>query len=895
MKEEQQQGGRAVWIERGGLDAAGASAVWAAERLAAELRGRGVDAALMDAALTDAAGAGAGGGAQADGGAPIRITAACADDGGAPLLPAGLAAPDAPESYALWASGAAVRALACDERGLVYALLELADRVRHADDPLAELTGLKPQSERPAVPVRSIARLFVSEPEDKPWYYDKAFWDDYLTELAAQRFNRFSLTFGTGYDYGHDPDVRDNYMYFVYPFLLDVPGYGVKVADLPDGEAARNLEMLQYIGAETKRRGLDFHIGVWANNYDVVDSPNPHYVIEGLDRHNHAAYCRDALALLLELCPSIDGLTLRVHYESGIPEPAHEFWRTVLSGIADCPRTVSIDLHAKGLEQAMIDQALETGKPVTVSPKYWAEHMGLPYHPTANREREMPDASFAGSRFAAVTAGSRKVTRYGYADFLLTERRYEVLYRIWPGTQRLLLWGDPLYAAAYARAARFGGGVGMELFEPLSFKGRKTSGVAGGREPYADQELKLDGQEWRKYRYTYRLWGRLLYNPEADPSVWRRFLRSEYGAAADQAERALAPASRILPLVTVAHHPSSANVDYWPEMYINLPLIRTKPTNYDYDLPETKTFGGASPLDPGLFYGINDYADALISGGIDYRMTPPETAAMLDRWAEEAERSLTAPQPTEQETAPERARGGGVELRRLSVDVRVLSGVGRFFAAKLRAATAYALFERTNEAVLLAEAISLYKLARAAWAQAAAAAVVYNSDLAFGHKPAMRGHWTERLVGIDEDVNELERLYAQRTDRRAADAGAPGSRFVEPDGGVYGVRRAECPAGFRHTPPGLLRRGEPLEIAAECPGGARVRLHYRRANQAERFRSADMLRQGDTVAAEIDAAYTDSPYGIIYFFEVCGEGEAPKLLPGFDREMANQPYYFVAQ
>ena len=38
----------------------------------------------------------------------------------------------------------------------------------------------------------------------------------------------------------------------------------------------------------------------------------------------------------------------------------------------------------------MIDTALATGLPVKMSPKYWAEHMGLPYHQAGIRELEMP-------------------------------------------------------------------------------------------------------------------------------------------------------------------------------------------------------------------------------------------------------------------------------------------------------------------------------------------------------------------------------------------------------------------------------------------------------------------------------------------------------------------------
>ena len=112
-----------------------------------------------------------------------------------------------------------------------------------------------------------------------------------------------------------------------------------------------------------------------------------------------------------------------------------------------------------------------------------------------------------------LSAGSRSFLRYGYGDLLREGRKYGVLHRIWPGTQRLLIWGDPLTAAAYSRAFSFCGSDGVEIMEPLSFKGRRGSGIAGGRCAYADKSLN-PRWDWQKYIYTYRVWGRLLYNPE---------------------------------------------------------------------------------------------------------------------------------------------------------------------------------------------------------------------------------------------------------------------------------------------------------------------------------------------------------------------------------------------
>jgi len=115
-----------------------------------------------------------------------------------------------------------------------------------------------------------------------------------------------------------------------------------------------------------------------------------------------------------------------------------------------------------------------------------------------------------------------RYTRYGNADFLRDDRAHGVFYRIWPGTQRLLLWGDPAIAAGFGRSGSFCGSLGVEVCEPLSFKGRRDSGLPGGREGYADAALRLEGgTDWEKFDITYRLFGRLLYDPDEDPSVWR--------------------------------------------------------------------------------------------------------------------------------------------------------------------------------------------------------------------------------------------------------------------------------------------------------------------------------------------------------------------------------------
>lgn len=99
--------------------------------------------------------------------------------------------PSAPESLCLvpghLGGRTALLAGGSDERGLVFAVLELADRVRYASGaPLHALEIQTPVVEKPANAIRSCARLFVSDVEDKSWFYDRGMWADYLSEARHE-------------------------------------------------------------------------------------------------------------------------------------------------------------------------------------------------------------------------------------------------------------------------------------------------------------------------------------------------------------------------------------------------------------------------------------------------------------------------------------------------------------------------------------------------------------------------------------------------------------------------------------------------------------------------------------------------------------------------------------
>ncbi len=516
--------------------------------------------------------------------------------------------------------------------------------------------------------------------------------------------------------------------------------------------------------------------------------------------------------------------------------------------------------------------------PVSISPKYMGEHMGLPYHEAAIRQKDMPPAGGAerGPQFA-LSEGTRSYTRYSYGDFLQEGRDYDVVFRLWPGTQRVLLWGDPLFAAGFGRHAAFCGAGGLELCEPLSFRGRKGSGRPGNRNAYLDPAM-APRYDFEKAEYTYRLFGRLLYRPDTPDIVWKRKAAAEFGPAAEPLLRALASASRILPLFTMAHAMAAANNFYWPEIYTNMPIVQVDAGQPFSDTVAPQRFGAVEPFDPQTFQSIASHAASLLSGRPDHRISPVEVASWIEGFAAEAEQALT-------EAAAQNTPG----YKRAVADVSIQSALGRFFAHKLRAGVLWEIFMLSDDAATASAALRSYQDARAAWMRVIDAGQVYVADVTFGSEPWLRGHWRDRLPALDADIAQMARIVA------------------DTNGGGIGVASGSAAAmamvlatpvargiDLPHTPPASFRRGQDLVLGLPAGDLQAAQLHVRHVNQAEGWQVIPMVNRDGQFVATVPAAYTNSPFPLQYFFAAHRNGSAG-MVPGLTADLCNQPYFVLRQ
>ena len=771
-----------------------------------------------------------------------------------------------------------------DERGLVYALTELADRVSCLQTSREALEFIQPVIERPASRTRSVMRGFTSEVEDKVWFYDREYWREYLNMLVYSRLNRLNFAMGMGYNSA--AGVIDGYFLFPYPFLITVPGHDVRAKGLSAEERDRNLEMLKFIGEECVRRGLLFQLGIWTLAYKWKNSPKATYIIEGLTDATHADYCRDALAVLLKEIPAVSGVTFRVHSESGIPKGVEDFWKTQFSAIKNCGRRVEIEMHFKNMTPETLQHALDTGQPVVLGPKYCGEHLSLPYHQSAIREAERRSADKLTDTGTGVLLGERGFTRYGYGDTLVENRTWDVVFRIWPGTQRFLLNGDPATFAGYGRVASFCGAAGIELSEPLYFKGRRGSGHPGGRLAYSDASLNTR-YDFEKYRYAYRLWGRLGYNPDTNSEVWRRSLRQEFGNASLAVEQSLASASRVLTLFTLAHAPSADCLVYLPEIYLNMAMANTELPQPYRDSKPANLFGAVSPFDPQLFLSPDECGDALLDGKATGKYSPLEVA----QWMKDIATAITENISKARKQLGTKANAP--EFRRVEEDVLIQRGLALFFAGKLRSAVLWRIYTQTGDIKAGVAAVTSYQEGLDSWVvMAKRAEGVYQSDISYGENRALCGHWLDRVPDFDKDLADLRK-------RLEAPEATPGK--YDPAAAEQALKLASSKplrpiVVVDHTPVKMFPSGQPLGISVRVvsPAPRRVTLYYRHVNQAERWQAVELKPTGSNFMGEIPATYTARRFALQYYFEIETAPTEATLFPPLATDLANVPY-FVAR
>ncbi|MCL2776019.1 MAG: hypothetical protein FWD71_22140 [Oscillospiraceae bacterium] len=758
-----------------------------------------------------------------------------------------------PESIQFAKYGAARVISGSDERGLAYALMEMAERVEnYGGRALDELEDL---NQSPHAAIRGMDRI-IANTGDCAWWMSEEYWRWYLEELLAARFNRLILLVGFDTPYLSPP----------YPFFVDVPEYQNVKMITPELDRASHLAALRRLGKLAHEYGMGFVFATWQQSLWTSDQTA---MIEGVDADNLSKYCAAGIRELVLQCPEIDIIQFRVNHESGVGThiTAEDFWCGMIDGLAvakNMGHKVKLDLRAKGLTDNMIAYAKERGFDLTVSTKYWCEQAGLPYHLTRMRTEELERLD-----------NLNHSRRYSYADMHKKPRLHDFLYRLWnDGSTDLFTWGDPDYVRRFIASLELGDAVGFELMPPLSLKGGAQDMMYAGWNIFDDPKMRRGHYEEERYWLFWRLFGRIGYDLQDGGESWLRPMKQRFGAAADLLLASIASASRIMPFIVASHMPVHPQLHYWAELSTGAALFAEHNHNQAFKHSRV-TYQNTEPSDAGLFYPIKDYVRDAFNKREDGRYTPYQRMAWLESMANNTQKYL------------EQARGVGLpdtpETRGSELDLMMLCELALYHRSKITAAVELSRYEITKETRYASYGFGYMITARKHWKALAELGKAYHKNLVFmvGGGKYRTGTWSDYLPEIDADIEKLKEITEDT-----------------PLNETHKITVRISPPDWKDNLPQNCKSGQALpvtlEVCTQDDFRGKVRIRYRHTNQLEgAFLSAELVYSNGAWRGEVPGEYIAPEWDLLVYFEAVSHEGDGIIYPGLWHPRHALPYIIV--
>ena len=773
--------------------------------------------------------------------------------------------PRMPEALAIWKTDwnkkPAWMISGFDARGLMYGLLDVAQRIGWGTDAKSPMSEVKEISEEPDVTDRAVSIYTMNRSYWESRFYNEGYWAKYLDMLAQNRFNSLVVIFG--YENG-------GFLAPPYPYFFDTENFpDVRMVGITPQEQQRNLEAFNLLVKMAHDRGIRFTVGIWDHIYrggvqgggipGTKDAPivPVEGLVWGVNAGNLISYNKAALAKFVRLVPDLDAIQFRMHNESGLKKGEQlSFWSDVFRMMKETAPHLRLDLRAKELPESVIQSALDIGVNFRITTKYWMEQMGMPYHPTKTNPEESD-------------------IRHSYAYLLRYPRLYKMHWRLWNGgTTRILLWGSPEYARRFAESTHLYDGDGFEVNEPLATKMEAQPHNATPFELLRSDYRYYDW-EFERYWHFFQVFGRIGYNPDTPPEIWNKEFERRFGKRAGPlVEKALHQASWILPRIITSSYPYSL-------------FPTTRGWAEKQRLGDLPVFSKAQLSDLQQFATFDEEAQIRIEGG----ETPKILPSANSRWFSQTSSDINKLIVHAEKTIGNAANN---EFRSTITDLKILSNLSLYHARRIPAAVSYRIFERTQDVSALDDAIAHERAAIDAWRQIViAAANVYTDNLMLGVCVAdLCGHWKDELAALEKGLASLQ----QKRQGLQAEAGTvkTAARDVlhnesAPDKNVDKLFR------IKHIPVTSVPAGAPVtvNVQASTPAGVKwVRLRYRNVNQDLEYQTMPMLPAGekDSFQATIPADQIDRKYDLMYFIEVMDKKGRGKIYPDLNQET---PYRFV--
>jgi len=573
------------------------------------------------------------------------------------------------DGFAFGRSRGSLHLTAPDERGAMYALLELADAITAG----RRLEQIEPANHEPTLKLRGfkfnipIEPLFGTAPvrADTHTFWSLDFWRAFIDALARHRFNMLGL-------WSRNP----------FPWMFPLARWP-KAHHMSDQQLEQLRQFWNGLFDHCLARGVDPYI-IAADAHiprDVVQGlhladeyrsslPRPLSGTEQPKGETVADYYRQCIRTLLTTYQQVQGLGILAGPDSLGDERQRERWLidAWLAGVAEAGREINLLRCARTAPQvrAIVEQ---------FGPSYDGQLL-LGLEPTRTRLLSHPQA--VCEELKAMASDQ-------------TRQNVSISYILGQEDVHCLRWADPGFVRRTIATVAETGTTGIQF---------GLNGHAWLHDPYHRQPDPPWQWEFQKHEDQLCLWGRIAYDKKlSDRSAWALHT-SRYGRQmGEQLAKALQTASRIIPAVNrqIGNHGPGR---WQAETCLSQLGLRSI-----IDLAFAEPAAGCRTV------GIGKYAQDKLAGRTVQGETPP---AIIELLTNAANTTLTCVESLETAARADR------ELWSLLRDLEAMACLGNYYAFKISAAVELNLYRLARHTAARMRAQQMLATAAGWWQRLAA-------------------------------------------------------------------------------------------------------------------------------------------------------------------------------
>ena len=401
------------------------------------------------------------------------------------------------------------------------------------------------------------------------------------------------------------------------------------------------------------------------------------------------------------------------------------------------------------------------------------------------------------------------------------------------------------------------------------------TGIKNGRFNYSEKKLRTK-YDWQKYIYTYKVWGRCVYNYETDDDNYGRYFRKKFGKASGDLIHSLSYSSKILPFFTLIHGVSASNNSYWPEMYENMSIVRKAPNlPYSYDLHKPSRFGMSTSHDPNLIMSPIELADCIYNKKTINRYSPITMSNWLMVYSKKSEFYLNKGKKIFNNK-------NDFDFKRLEIDINILIGLGKFFSYKIKSACYWELFLKEHKYNLGLHALKFYKKSYNEWSIISGISKkFYLPDLTYGPQSWLRGRWDDRLPAIKEDIDTMSKILDKFKFKKINQDIS--EKYLK----WKNNQRFKITHKVKKQINGLLI----IISKYKKQKNSKLYINFRQVNQSKTWvRKIINIKERKIISSIISNKLIKEDYPIQYYFELVVRNYS-SFCPGLNTKISNQPYY----